>query len=232
MFDAFKRLISNDEDEPTADDKAAAAAAKPKQRRSGPDRLTISGKSAVSIPAAPAEPAAPSPGSPQTLPVGVPLPPAGDKPASPAAAPKARVPFTLGLGDLLRAKPMQHFVMIADKIVLDDDYEHHDLIGRFYEVSLPALPGVDRFVSITFWGFNFQGDHTVNMRVLDIDDHVIAELEKPYKFRLERQWDTHESRTTWQVLFPSTGTYHLVVETDGRPTAVTPIFVTRSTAAR
>jgi hypothetical protein len=229
MFDAFMRLISNDEDEPTAEDKAAAAAT-PKARRSGPDRLTISGKGAVSIPGGPEETPTVLPGAPQSLPAGMPLPASDSQPA--AIGPKPRVPFTLGLGDLLRAKPMQHFVMIADQIVLEDDYEHHDLIGRFFEISLPSLPGVDRFVSIAFWGFNFQGDHTVTMRVLDIDDQVIAELEKPYKFRLERQSDTHESRTTWQVLFPSTGTYHLVVETDGRPTAVAPIFVTRSTAGR
>lgn len=222
MFDAFKRLISNDEDAPTPEDKAAAVS--PKSKRSGPDRLTISGRSAVAIPGGAAE-AGPAPAA-------VPVPDdAGDGPAA-TGAPQARprVPFTLGLGELLRAKPMQHFVLLADSLNRDPngDYEHHDIVGRYYEIALPTFPGVDRFVSLTFWGFNFQGDHAVNMRILDIDDHVIAELEQPYRFRLERASDTHESRTSWQVLFPAPGTYHLVVETDGRPTAVAPIFVTRA----
>jgi hypothetical protein len=218
MFDAFKKLIASDEDAPTPEEKAAAML--PKQRKSGPDRLTISGKGALSIPGGPAESAGPTAAA-------VPLPDLDDPGPISAPAPRTRVPITLGLGDLLRAKPMQHFVMLADSVDLDSDYDHHDIVGRYFEIGLPTFPGVDRFISITFWGFNFQGDHTVNMRIMNIDDQVIAELEAPYRFRLERASDTHESRTVWQVLFPAPGTYHLVVETDGRPTAVAPIFVTR-----
>jgi hypothetical protein len=218
MFDAFKRLISNDEDAPTPEEKAAAML--PKPRKSGPDRLTISGKGAIAIPGAAEAVSVPADG--QATEDGT--------PASAAPVARQRVPFTLGLGDLLRAKPMQHFVMLADTIESAPDYGRHDIKGRYYEVALPEFPALDRFVSIAFWGFNFQGDHTVNMRILNLDDQVIAALEKPYKFRLERPSDTHETRTAWSVLFPSAGTYHLVVETDGRPTAVTPIFVTRTGA--
>jgi hypothetical protein len=217
MFDAFKRLISNDDDAPAPDEKAAPAPAK--ARKSGPDRLTISNKGSLAIP----DQAGDAVATPTSVPV-----PSGETSAPVASTNRARVPFTLGLGDLLRAKPMQHFVMLADAIRQTDDYDHHDIAGRYYEIRLPEFPGIDRFTSLTFWGFNFQGDHTVHMRVLDLDDQVIAELETPYKFRLERPSDTHESRTTWQVLFPTPGTYHLVVETDGRPTAVAPIFVSRS----
>ncbi|MBC7543934.1 MAG: hypothetical protein H7338_14510, partial [Candidatus Sericytochromatia bacterium] len=135
--------------------------------------------------------------------------------------------MTLGLRDLMRAKPMQHFILLADALAMSERYRFHDIGSRFYEIVKPSFPSVDTFTTVTFWGFNFQGDHTVNIRVMNLDDVVIAELAQPYTFRLERASDSHETRTTWQVLFPEAGTYHIVVETDGRPTAVAPIFVSR-----
>lgn len=210
MFDRFKKLLNIDskDDAPVPEDLAAP---RPVRRTGGHmDKVTLSGASSVAIPDASAGDALVS---------GTPVE---------SVARQAPRPMTLGLRELMRAKPMQHFILLADGIEENKSYRYHDLGGRYYEVFKSTFPALDRFTSLTFWGFNFQGDHRAQIRILDVDDNVIAELAEPYRFRLERPSDTHETRTAWQVLFPKPGTYHIVVETDGRPTAVAPIFVSRT----
>ena len=223
MFDAFKRLIRGDDDEPIPEEPKALGA--PKRRGAGPDKLQLTGAGSMAIPDQESTAG-------QSSPSGSAAPTGGGLPAP--TAPMVREPqrqqvqtMTLGLRDLMRAKPMQHFILLADGLETVEKYRFHQIGGRFYEIIKPTFPAVDTFTTITFWGFNFQGDHSVNIRVMNLDDVVIAELAQAYTFRLERASDSHETRTTWQVLFPEPGTYHIVVETDGRPTAVAPIFVSR-----
>lgn len=120
-------------------------------------------------------------------------------------------------------RPGQHFcIMVKEAEVTDKgNYTFHDF---FTGISSSGVPFQHDFLTLTFWGRSFVGEHTGVVELYDPRDRKLAWCE-PAEFAISDQRMNYLLSNRWKIVFEDEGTYHWRILTDDEVSLEVPFDV-------
>lgn len=120
-------------------------------------------------------------------------------------------------------QPGQHFCIMVQEVEVtpQGNYTFHDF---FTGISCRSVPFRHDFLTLTFWGRTFMGDHTGVVELYDPREQKLAWCE-PAEFSITDQRMNYLLSNRWRIVFETEGTHVWRIFTDDRISLEVPFDV-------